>query len=54
LRGQKLDPNTIAIARQTLAQEIVPIDDIRSTKHYRLQVSLNLLGDFLSRISSPA
>lgn len=54
LRGQKLDPNTIAIARQTLAQEIVPIDDIRSTKNYRLQVSLNLFGDFLSRISSPA
>lgn len=54
LRGQTLDANTIASARQTLAQEIVPIDDIRSTKNYRLQVSLNLFADFLSRISSPA
>jgi CO/xanthine dehydrogenase FAD-binding subunit len=54
LRGQQLDANTIASARQTLAQEIVPIDDIRSTKNYRLQVSLNLFDDFLSRISSPA
>lgn len=54
LRGQKLDANTIANAKQTLAQEIVPIDDIRSTKNYRLQVSLNLFIDFLSRISSPA
>ena len=54
LRGQQLDANVIASARQTLAQEIVPIDDIRSTKNYRLQVSLNLFDDFLSRISSPA
>ena len=54
LRGQQLDTNVIASARQTLAQEIVPIDDIRSTKNYRLQVSLNLFDDFLSRISSPA
>ena len=54
LRGQTLDANTIANARQTLAQEIVPIDDIRSTKSYRLQVSLNLFADFISRISSAA
>ncbi|MDQ3473372.1 MAG: xanthine dehydrogenase family protein subunit M [Acidobacteriota bacterium] len=54
LRGQTLDANTITSAKRTLAQEIVPIDDIRSTKNYRLQVSLNLFADFLSRISSPA
>ena len=54
LRGQRIDATTIANAKQTLAQEIVPIDDIRSTKNYRLQVSLNLLEDFLSRISVPA
>lgn len=54
LRGQTLDANTIATAKQVLAQEIVPIDDIRSTKNYRLQVSLNLFTDFLSRISSSA
>ena len=54
LRGQTLDPNTIDSAKRVLAQEIVPIDDIRSTKNYRLQVSLNLFEDFVSRISSPA
>ena len=54
LRGQRIDATTIANAKQTLAQEIAPIDDIRSTKNYRLQVSLNLLEDFLSRISAPA
>jgi CO/xanthine dehydrogenase FAD-binding subunit len=54
LRDQELDAERFAAARQALAKEIVPIDDIRSTKNYRLQVSLNLLEDFLSRISSPA
>lgn len=54
LRGQTLDATTIASAKGALAQEIVPIDDIRSTRNYRLQVSLNLFADFLSRISSPA
>jgi len=35
-----------------LAGEIVPIDDIRSTKDYRLKVSLNLLADFLAKLAS--
>lgn len=54
LRGKQLDDNSRELAQQTLAQEIVPIDDIRSTKQYRLKVSLNLLEDFLSRISPTA
>ena len=54
LRGKQLDDNSRELAQQTLAQEIVPIDDIRSTKQYRLKVSLNLLQDFLSRISPTA
>ena len=54
LRGRTLDANTIDNAKRALAQEIVPIDDIRSTKNYRLQVSLNLFEDFISRISFPA
>jgi CO/xanthine dehydrogenase FAD-binding subunit len=54
LRGQTLGAQTIDLALQTLATEITPIDDIRSTKAYRLQVSLNLLEDFLSRISRRA
>jgi CO/xanthine dehydrogenase FAD-binding subunit len=36
----------IARARQTLAAEIAPIDDIRSTADYRREVSANLLEQF--------
>lgn len=54
LRDRTLDAATIELAKKTLAAEIVPIDDVRSTKRYRVKVSLNLLDDFLSRISSQA
>ncbi|HEX5703792.1 MAG TPA: xanthine dehydrogenase family protein subunit M [Pyrinomonadaceae bacterium] len=50
LHGQPLNGQTIAAAKQSLVDEISPIDDIRSTKDYRLQVSLNLLEDFLSHL----
>lgn len=47
LRGQKPDAGTIKSACAELSQEISPIDDIRSTADYRLQVAKNLLTDFL-------
>lgn len=47
LRGQKLDDELITSACDTLAREISPIDDIRSTANYRLRVAKNLLADFL-------
>ena len=47
LHGQKLDDETIQNASETLIREISPIDDIRSTAKYRLQVAKNLLVDFL-------
>ena len=50
LQGAVLDTAVIEKARGELANEIVPIDDIRSTKDYRLQVGLNLLEDFLRRL----
>jgi CO/xanthine dehydrogenase FAD-binding subunit len=50
LRGVTLDRTSILKARTALAAEIVPIDDIRSTKDYRLKVSLNLLEDFLLQL----
>ena len=37
---------SIAEAQRVLAEEIQPIDDVRSTAAYRLQVSANLLGAF--------
>jgi CO/xanthine dehydrogenase FAD-binding subunit len=52
LRGQLLGPVLMEKGRSKLAQEITPISDIRSTKDYRLRVSLNLLDDFLSQLSS--
>lgn len=47
LQGQRLTDETISAAISALAAEISPIDDIRSTKDYRLRVSQNLLQDFL-------
>lgn len=51
LRGAKLDGNTVATAREELTREISPIDDIRSTRNYRLKVSVNLIDDFLSKLA---
>ncbi|HEU4833434.1 MAG TPA: xanthine dehydrogenase family protein subunit M [Pyrinomonadaceae bacterium] len=50
LRGRKPDAETIKSACATLSHEISPIDDIRSTADYRLQVAKNLLTDFLTTL----
>jgi CO/xanthine dehydrogenase FAD-binding subunit len=47
LRGSELNRTSSDRAKAVMANEIVPIDDIRSTRNYRQQVSLNLLEDFL-------
>lgn len=47
LRGRAPDANAVASACDTLSREISPIDDIRSTADYRLQVAKNLLTDFV-------
>ncbi|MBD0369615.1 MAG: xanthine dehydrogenase family protein subunit M [Pyrinomonadaceae bacterium] len=47
LRGRRVNKETIGAAQGEMKKEIVPIDDLRSTADYRLQVSLNLLEDFL-------
>jgi CO/xanthine dehydrogenase FAD-binding subunit len=52
LRGRKLDDETIKMACETMAREISPIDDIRSTARYRLQVAKNLLEDFLTGLQN--
>jgi CO/xanthine dehydrogenase FAD-binding subunit len=51
LRGNAITPLLITAARETLAREIVPIDDIRSTSRYRLRVAQNLLEEFLSQLA---
>ena len=50
LRGQKPDEETVESACASLLREISPIDDIRSTARYRLQVAKNLLADFLTAL----
>ena len=50
LSGQTVDEDLIRAARATLAREIAPIDDIRSTREYRQRVAENLLEDFLTGV----
>lgn len=51
LRGARVTPTVTAMALETLAREISPIDDIRSTARYRLRVAQNLLEEFLSQLA---
>jgi CO/xanthine dehydrogenase FAD-binding subunit len=51
LRDKAIDADSLAVARAALAAEISPIDDLRSTRNYRLRVSLNLLEDFLQKVA---
>jgi len=50
INDRPLDAETIAAAKEMLANEIVPIDDVRSTKTYRSRVAVNLLEDFLTQL----
>jgi CO/xanthine dehydrogenase FAD-binding subunit len=52
LRHQTINTETLAAARSALKVEIAPIDDLRSTRDYRLRVSLNLLEDFLQQVAA--
>jgi len=47
LHGRKPDSEIIQLACDKIARDISPIDDIRSTANYRLQVTKNLLTDFI-------
>jgi len=48
LRGRTLVDEVVAAAREALARDIAPIDDVRSTARYRLRVAENLLIQFLT------
>lgn len=50
LRGQTLNNDLIRAAGETLAGEIAPIDDFRSTSRYRRRVAKNLVIDFLGSV----
>lgn len=50
LRNQVVGTEALAAAKSALMAEIAPIDDLRSTRDYRLRVSLNLLEDFVRQL----
>ena len=50
LSGSVLTPDLVEQARKTIAQEIVPITDLRSTEHYRRTVTGNVLVKFLRQL----
>jgi CO/xanthine dehydrogenase FAD-binding subunit len=49
--GKKIEASLIAAARNSVASEIRPIDDIRSTARYRQAVAMNLVAEFLEKLS---
>ena len=50
LSGATLTPGLIEEARRTIAQEVTPISDLRSTEHYRRTVTGNVLVKFLRQL----
>jgi CO/xanthine dehydrogenase FAD-binding subunit len=51
LKDQEISRDAIVAARETLSEEIAPIDDIRSTAGYRKRVAANLLQEFLTGLA---
>jgi CO/xanthine dehydrogenase FAD-binding subunit len=51
LLNQPITTETIQSARAALLSEAAPIDDIRSTAHYRSRVAANLLEEFLTSLT---
>jgi len=47
LAGRAIDNSLLETAGKVMAEEIQPINDIRSTAGYRSVVLRNLLGEFL-------
>ena len=46
-----MTPEVIHTATKLIARDVASIDDIRSSAHYRLKVSENILSDFLKEDS---
>jgi len=52
LRGQAIGPELLLETKKSVAAEIRPIDDIRSSARYRSTVAGNLVVEFLTRLSA--
>jgi len=54
LVGAELDRKLAAVAAQSVARQIMPIDDIRSTTQYRAAVAANLVAEFVESLYTQA
>jgi len=54
LVGRKAEPALAGLARQTVAPQIRPISDIRSTTQYRSAVAANLVEEFVETLCTRA
>jgi putative cofactor-binding repeat protein len=52
LTGKEVGPSLIDAAKKSVAKEIRPIDDIRSTARYRSVVAGNLVAEFLEKLGA--
>jgi OHCU decarboxylase len=52
LKGKKVAPALANLAAKSVAQQIQPIDDIRSTTKYRAAVAANLVAEFVESLCS--
>ena len=52
LIGKRIAPSLIDAARKSVAKEIRPIDDIRSSARYRSVVAGNLVAEFLEKLAA--
>ena len=52
LAGKRIEPSLMDAARKSVAKEIKPIDDIRSTARYRAAVAGNLVAEFLEKLAA--
>jgi len=50
LLGKRVGPELIEMARQTVAEQLQAIDDIRSTAEYRNAVAANLVAEFVQKL----
>jgi xanthine dehydrogenase iron-sulfur cluster and FAD-binding subunit A len=52
LLGARPSPAAAHAAREALLSDIAPIDDIRSDREYRQEVSVRLLAQFLQALDA--
>jgi CO/xanthine dehydrogenase FAD-binding subunit len=52
LTGKHIEASLLEAARESVAREMSPIDDIRSTARYRTAVAGNLVAEFLEKLSA--